>query len=108
MMKFRTMAAMTLLAACATTTSQQSLTDPQIAMVMRVANLGEVREGEVARAKAADASVRDFGTVMVTEHTSQSNKAESELSRANISSEDTTLSRQIDAASGVATDRLRA
>jgi putative membrane protein len=45
---------------------------------------------------------------MVTEHTSQNNKIESELSRANINSEDTPLSRQIDADSGAATDRLRA
>jgi len=100
--------AITLLAGCSTTSPKQNLTDPQIAMVLRVANLGEVREGELAREKSGSASVRDFGAMMVTEHTSQNNKAESELSRANINSEDTPLSRQIDADSGAATDRLRA
>jgi putative membrane protein len=99
--------AITLLAGCTTTSQKQRLTDPQIAMVMRVSNLGEVREGELAREKSGTASVRDFGARMVTEHTSQNNKAESELSRADINSEDTTLSRQIDADSGAATDRLR-
>jgi putative membrane protein len=106
-MKFRTMFAVILLGGCATT-SPQNLTDPQIAMVMRVVNLAEVREGEVAREKSGTPSVRDFGALMVTEHTAQSNKTESELARVNVASEDTTLSRQIDATSGAATDRLRA
>ncbi|HMC22613.1 MAG TPA: DUF4142 domain-containing protein [Thermoanaerobaculia bacterium] len=107
-MKFRMLLAITLLAAgCATTSRNQKLTDPQIAMVMRVANISEVREGELAREKSGTPSVRDFGAMMVTEHTAQNNKAESELSRADINSEDTPLSRQIDADSGAATDRLR-
>ncbi len=93
---------------CATTPQQRRLTDSEIAMIMRVANLGEVREGELAREQGADAAVRDFGTMMVNEHSSQNSKAESELARADISSEDTELSRQLDAASGAATDRLRA
>jgi putative membrane protein len=107
-MKFRCFAAIALIAGCATTTQQQKLTDPQIAMVMRVLNLGEVREGELARDKSGNATIRDFGLKMVNDHTAQNNKAEAELSRANVASEDTTVSRQIDAASGAATDRLRA
>ena|SRR5438132_7468044 len=106
-MKFRFLVAIALIAGCATAPQQQKLTDPQIAMVMRVLNLGEVREGELARDKSGNATVRDFGLKMVNDHTAQNNKAEAELSRANIASEDTPLSRQIDAASGAATDRLR-
>src|SRR6184192_958807 len=98
-MKFRMILAITLLAGCATT-SQEKWTDPQIAMVMRVANLAEVREGEVAREKSGNSTVREFATMMVTEHTSQNNKAESELARVNINSEDTPTSRQMDADSG--------
>jgi putative membrane protein len=45
--------------------------------------------------------------MMVTEHTAQNNKAESELSKANVESADTVLSRQLDAESGVVTERLR-
>jgi putative membrane protein len=107
MMKSRMFAALMLLAGC-TSMSQQKWTDPQIAMVMRVANLGEVRESELARTKAVDTSVRDFAAMMVTEHTAQNNKAEAELANANINSEDTNLSRQLDATSGTAADRLRA
>jgi putative membrane protein len=107
-MKFRMLLVMMLLAACANfNTQQHKLTDPEIAMVMRVANLSEVREGELARTKATDTSVRDFGIMMATEHTAQNNKAESELARVNVYSEDSNLSRQLDADSGSVTDRLR-
>ncbi len=105
-MRFRHFFVLTLLTAC-TSTSPGRLTDPEIAMVMRVANLGEVREGELARQKAADASVREFAAMMVSEHSSQNSKAESERARIDIASEDTALSRQIDANSGAATERLR-
>ena len=105
-MKFRMLVAVTLVAGCATTV-QQKLSDSDIAMIMRVANLGEVREGEVARTKATNTDVRDFAAMMVNEHTSQNNKAEAELARADVASSDTTLSRELDAASGAAADRLR-
>ena len=97
-----------LLAACASSSDRAKLTDPEVAMVVRVSNLGEVREGQLARDKAIDAAVRDFAQMMVTEHTAESNKAESDLARANIPSADSSLSRQIDANSGNATDMLRA
>ena len=76
-------------------------------MVMRVANLSEAREGELAREKASDPAVRDFGAAMVTEHSAANSKAESELANAYITSEDSSLSRQLDAESGTAADRLR-
>src|SRR6184192_493304 len=105
-MKFRMLLAVMLLAGCATT--QQNLTDSDIAIIMRVANLGEVREGELARSKTTDTSVRDFAIMMVTQHTAQSNKAESELARVDVASSDTDLSRQLDAESGATAERLRA
>ena len=105
-MKFRSFLAILLLAGCATTGSNK-LSDPQIAMVMRVLNLGEVREGEVARDKTASAAVREFAQMMINDHEAQNNRAEAELLRVDINSEDTSLSRQLDAGSGAATDRLR-
>ncbi|MDQ6802817.1 MAG: DUF4142 domain-containing protein [Acidobacteriota bacterium] len=97
--------AVMLLAGCATT--QQNLADSDIAMIMRVANLGEVREGELARSKTTDSAVRDFAIMMVNEHTAQNNKAESEMARVDVASSDTDMSRQLDAESGETTDRLR-
>src|SRR5262249_25681691 len=107
-MKFRMLPALIVIAGCTTMAQDERLTNSDVAMVMRVANLGEVREGELARMKATDTSVKDFGTMMVAEHTAQNNKAEAELSRADVVSSDSNLSREIDAGSGSATERLRA
>jgi putative membrane protein len=106
-MKFRMILAVLLLAGC-TSLQPGPTPDTEIAMIMRVANLAEVREGELARSKTTDASVRDFAIMMVTEHTAQSNKAEAELARVDIFSSDTDTSRQLDAESGATTERLRA
>jgi putative membrane protein len=81
--------------------------DPQVAMVMRVANISEVREGTVARDKATEPAVRDFAAMMVSEHGTANSKAEAELAKEYVSSMDSPLSRQLDAESGAATDRLR-
>jgi putative membrane protein len=93
---------------CRSSSDHARLTDPEVAMVVRVANLGEVREGQLARDKATDTTVRDFAQMMITDHTAASNKAEADLARAGIPSEDSQLSRQIDANSGTATESLRA
>ena len=106
-MKFRALVATMLLAGCATTAQQEKLTDRQIAMVMRVVNIAEIRESEIARDKSGNAAVREFAQMLINEHEAQNNKTESDLSRVDINSEDTMLSRQLDAASGAAADRLR-
>ena len=106
--RYLAIAVLMLLAACASSSDRAKLTDPEVAMVVRVSNLGEVREGQLARDKATDAAVRDFAQMMVIEHTAASNQAESDLARADIPSADSSLSRQIDANSGSATDMLRA
>ncbi len=93
---------------CRSSSDHARLTDPEVAMIVRVSNLGEVREGQLARDKATNTAVRDFAQMMVTDHTAASNKAEADLARAGIPSEDSQLSRQIDANSGTATDSLRA
>ena len=96
------------LVGCRSSSDRARLTDPEVAMVVRVANLGEVREGQLARDKATDTAVRDFAQMMITDHTAASNKAEADLARASVPSEDSQLSRQIDANSGSATESLRA
>jgi putative membrane protein len=105
-MKFRILLCL-LLVACGTAPKQRRLSDSEIGMIIRVANLAEVREGEVAREKAADPAVRAFASMMVTEHSAASSKSEADLARADIAFEDTDLSRQIDASSGSATEALR-
>jgi putative membrane protein len=76
-------------------------------MVLHVANFGEVREGQIAREKASAPAVRDFASMMVTEHQAASAKTETELFKAEIESADSTLSRQLDAESGAAAEHLK-
>src|ERR1041385_8865609 len=106
-MKFRAVAAVILIAGCASMQSGK-LTDPQIAMMMRVINLDEIREAQVARDKAANTTVRDFAQMMINDQEAENNKAEAAMSQKDVNSEDTTQSRQLGAQSGAATERLRA
>ena len=107
LMKFRMLLAMLLIAGCSSMQSGK-LTDPQIAMMMRIINLGEIRESQVARDKTANTTVREFAQTMINDHEAENNKAESAMSAKDVNSEDTPMSRQLDAQSGAATDRLRA
>ena len=108
-MKFRCLAALMIVTACATGGSQQQprLSDPEIAMVMRVLNIQEIREATLMRDKATDKTLKDFAQRLINDHDAQMNKAEADLLKADIHSEDSTLSREIDAKSGDARERLR-
>lgn len=96
--------------ACSTTSIGNSNTrlddDREVAMVVRVANLSEIREGNVARAKATSTAVRDFAVMMVNEHTNAETKAETELLKVDLAFVDTDLSRRMDADSGTAAESL--
>lgn len=81
--------------------------DEQVAMVLRTAHVAEVREGTLAREKAAEPRVRDFASMMVSEHGLANSRMESEFFKENIASTDSPVSRQLDAESGAATERLR-
>jgi len=108
-------------AACATNTSTSTgmngtagasrdrlVDDREVAMVVRVANLGEVREGSVARTRAVAQSVKDFATMMVNEHKAAEDKAEATLMKADLPFVDSDLSRRLDAESGTAAQSLAA
>ena len=106
--RFLLIALVALTTACIRINSDREIfEDPQVAMVMRVANISEVREGTVAREKATEPSVRNFAAMMVSEHGAANSRAEAELAKEYVSSMDSPLSRQLDAESGAATDRLR-
>lgn len=80
--------------------------DREVAMVVRVANMGEVREGNVARTRASAQAVKDFATMMVNDHRAAEDKAEAALTKADLPFVDSDLSRQIDAESGQAAQSL--
>jgi len=108
-MKFRCLAALMVVAGCATGGSQQQqrLSDSEVAMVMRVLNIAEIREATLMRDKATDKTLKDFAQRLINDHDAQMNKAEADLLKADIQSEDSTLSRELDAKSGEARERLR-
>lgn len=80
--------------------------DREVAMVVRVANMGEVREGNVARTRATAQAVKDFATMMVNDHRAAEDKAEAALTKADLPFVDSDLSRQLDAESGQAAQSL--
>ena len=108
-MKFRCLAALMVVTACSTGGSQQQprLSDSEIAMVMRVLNIAEIREATLMRDKATDKTLKDFAQRLINDHDAQMNKTEADLLKADIMSEDSTLSRELDAKSGEARERLR-
>ena len=87
-------------AACTTAPQQQPaggviLSDNQIAMILQVANEGEVRHGEIARTRGTSQQVRDFADLMVRDHSSARTRLADVLSRANITPAESELSRTL-------------
>lgn len=80
--------------------------DREVAMVVRVANMGEVREGSVARTGATAQAVKDFAAMMVNDHKAAEDKAEAALTKAELPFVDSDLSRRLDAESGAAAESL--
>src|SRR5258708_22475084 len=81
--------------------------DPEVAMVLRVANLAEVREGNFARDRATAQAVKDFASMMASEHAQAASKTENELAKKEIPSAHSDPSPKIDADSGKSVEALR-
>ena len=82
--------------------------DPEVAMVLSVANLVEIREGNIARDRATAKAVKDFAAMMAADHALQASKTENALAKKEIPSADSDLSRQMDTDSGKQVAALRA
>src|SRR5512140_2527403 len=60
------------------------LTDANIAAIVMVANQGDIKNGELALKNGSQAAVRDFGQMMVTDHTSANDKTKALAARLNL------------------------
>src|SRR5258708_29593642 len=81
--------------------------DAEVVMVLRVANLAEVREGNFARDRATAQAVKDFASMMASEHAQAASKTDNDLAKKEIPSLDSDLGRKIDAESGKSVEALR-
>jgi putative membrane protein len=61
-----------------------TLTGPDIAGIVTVANQGEIDAGQLASTKAASSSVRDFANMMVRDHTSALSDARATFDRSHL------------------------
>jgi putative membrane protein len=91
-----------------TAASLDRFRDPEVAMVLHVMSLAEVREGNLARDKASSKPVQEFAAQMSSEHAQASSHTENELGKKDIPSADSDLSREIDTESGKTVESLRA
>jgi putative membrane protein len=75
--------------------SNEALTDPQIAAIIRTANMGEIQEGMVASMRAQATPVRAFAQQMVTMHTAALEREAALFNTLNLMPQDNPTSMQL-------------
>jgi putative membrane protein len=73
----------------------EGLNDAEIALVVELANKGEVEQGKVAQKRAKNARVKKFATMMVTDHGKALKEHEKLVSQAGLTPDESTLSTQL-------------
>ena len=84
------------------------LSDAEIAAVVVTANAIDVRHGELARARASDARVRQFGETMVRDHNAVNASAAALVERLGVMPEENDVSRSLQAAADASHAELSA
>jgi putative membrane protein len=72
-----------------------AITDPQIAMIVVVANSGDSAAGELAKTKGTNAEVKEFGQRMVTDHGAVNAEATALVTKLNVTPEESDASRSM-------------
>jgi putative membrane protein len=85
-----------------------TLTDGEIAMVADVVNTGEIEQGQLARTKARNASVKKFAAHMIQQHTKAKQKGAALAKKAKITPEESPVSGQITGKAVAQVDALKA
>jgi putative membrane protein len=73
----------------------EGLNDAEIALVVELANKGEVEQGKIAQKRAKNARVKKFATMMVTDHGKAQKEHEKLVSQAGLTPDESTLSTQL-------------
>ncbi|HVZ32232.1 MAG TPA: DUF4142 domain-containing protein, partial [Polyangiaceae bacterium] len=87
----------------ATPEASKTLSDEEIAAITAAANNAEVDQGNLARAKARDPRVRDFGAMMIDHH----EEARREQQSLNIPEAESTESRELTRSANAAFQKLQ-
>lgn len=82
----------------ATAVPAQALTDAQIASIVVTANQVDVEAGRLAASEGATEAVREFGELMVSDHTGVNRAAVELVTRLGVTPEDNPTSRDLKAA----------
>ncbi len=80
--------------------------DGEVAAVLAAADTGEIQQGELATTHATDARVRDFGRMMITEHTASSQKLTALRQRLDLSPQESVRSRALTSDATATRERL--
>lgn len=77
--------------------SAQGVTDPQIASIVVTANQVDIDAGTLAKSRAANAEVRRFAQLMITDHTGVNNSATELVTRLKVAPEGNPTSQSLKA-----------
>jgi putative membrane protein len=83
------------LAAPVATVSAQGVTDPQIASIVVTANQVDIDAGKLAQARSKNAQVKQFGQLMVTDHTGVNKQATELVTRLKVTPQDNPTSQSL-------------
>jgi putative membrane protein len=81
--------------------------DPQVAQVMLTANTGEVAQGTLAQTSATNTAVKDFATMMVTEHSAANQRVQALVQQLGITPQPNPVSAQLQGESDAIVAQLR-
>jgi putative membrane protein len=84
-----------LLVAPAASVSAQGVTDPQIASIVVTANQVDIDAGNLAKKQAANAEVKKFADLMVTDHTGVNKSATALVTKLKVTPEDNSTSQSL-------------
>jgi putative membrane protein len=84
-----------LLVAPAASVSAQGVTDPQIASIVVTANQVDIDAGNLAKKQAANAEVKKFADLMVTDHTGVNKSATALVTKLKVTPEDNPTSQSL-------------
>jgi putative membrane protein len=73
----------------------EGLNDAEIALVVELANKGEIEQGKIAQKRAKNARVKKFATMMVNDHGKALKEHEKLVSQAGLTPDESTLSTQL-------------